>query len=297
MSKNLNQDLYSRFGLKLDVRQVQDGCKKYLKSEIVDALGPIVRPGSYKDSAKLWDLQSAVLDELCRQLFFDIDDWYGTDYSSGLKRLIDAQISDNFKGSFEEYAYRLQVLLNVVYSHGSILFELNKLSQRIDKYLSDFPVLGITIKIYKSKAPQILPTTSKKFEEEIKNTLGLLEADKKYEHVLSHFESGLKEFLTAKTQAHYKDVIEDMYTSCDELVKSVSSKQGKGFKHISDKDDARNLKLNGHQKELFKNLRNWMDEIKHGSLKEFDRNDVEMIVSMVGSLIRSTIVKQQLINV
>jgi len=51
--------------------------------------------------------------------------------------------------------------------------------------------------------------------------------------------------------------------------------------------------LNGYQKELYKNLRNWMDEIKHGTRKEFDRNDTEMIISMVGSLIRYIISKYE----
>ncbi len=136
-----------------------------------------------------------------------------------------------------------------------------------------------------------MPITSKKFEQDIKNTLGLLETDKKYEHTLSNFENGLKEFLTAKTQAHYKDVIEDMYTSCDELVKAVLKNKNKGFKHISDKSDSVALGLNGHQKELYKNLRNWMDEIKHGTLKNFDRLDTEMIITMTGSLIRFVILE------
>ncbi len=291
MNNNTNQDLYSRFGLKLNIESVRVGCKKYLKGEIIDALGPIISPSVYQDSTKLWELQSAILDEVCRQLFFDIDDWYGTDYSSGLKRMIDGEISDRFSGSFEEYLLRLQVLLNVVAEHDFVRAELDQLAKRIEKYLNDFPMLGVTIKIYKRKAPQILPTTSKKFETDIKNTLGLLETDERFEHVLSHFENGLKEFLTAKTQAHYKDVIEDMYTACDELVKSVSGKREKGFKHISDKTDSKALGLNGHQKELFKNLRNWMDEIKHGTCKEFNRDDSEMVVSMTGSLIRFVILR------
>ena len=187
----------------------------------------------------------------------------------------------------------MQIFLNVVFAHKLINYEFNKLIDEIEKYIQDFPILGIMIKRYKSKSPQILPTTSEKFEQDIKNTLGLLEVDKKYEYTLSHFENGLKEFLTAKAQAHYKDVIEDMYTACDDLVKAVLGNKGKGFKHISNKVDAEALGLNGHQKELYKNLRNWMDEIKHGTLKDFDRNDTEMIISMTGSLIRFIICKYE----
>ena len=287
---NLNQDLYKRFGLAVDASQIRDGFQKYMKNTLLDKLSPIVRPDSYEQKNELWKIQGEVLSEICRQLYLDESDYSGSVYSGTW--FFEKEFYDEFKGSFEEYLLRLQILLNILFQHEFIHAEVFELARALQNYVNDFPMLGITIKIYKTKAPQILPTTSKKFEEEIKNTLGLLETDKKYEHVLSHFENGLKEFLTAKTQAHYKDVIEDMYTACDELVKSISGKQGKGFKHISDKDDAKALKLNGHQKELFKNLRNWMDEIKHGSLKDFDRNDVEMIISMVGSLIRSTILKQ-----
>ncbi len=293
MNNNLNQDLYFRFGLDIDIKRVQNGCKKYLKNEIIAALRPIISPSEYEDSIELWKIQSAVLDEMCRQLFLDVDDWHSIVYSSKLKKMIEREISNNFSGSFEEYLLRLQILLNVITEHNSIRHELNQLAERIEKYFSDFPILGITVKIYKRKAPQILPTTSKKFEHDIKNTLGLLETDIKFEHILSHFENGLKEFLMAKTKDNYKDVIEDMYTACDELVKSVSGEIGKGFKHISDKNTAKYLSLNSHQKELFKNLRNLMDEIKHGSCKEFDRDDTEMIISIIGSLIRFVILKNE----
>ena len=288
-NNNLNQDLYSRFGLILEMNEVQEGCKKYLKGIIIDTLGPITKPGHYQNPEKLWEAHENVLEEVCRQLFLDSDDYYTTDYTSGLEKFINEELSDEFEKEFNEYTFRLQVLINIANKH--IPYEVNQLALKLDKYFSDFPILGVTVKIYKRKSPQILPITSKKFEQDIKNTLGLLETDKKYEHTLSNFENGLKEFLTAKTQAHYKDVIEDMYTSCDELVKAVLKNKNKGFKHISDKSDSVALGLNGHQKELYKNLRNWMDEIKHGTLKNFDRNDTEMIITMTGSLIRFVILE------
>jgi len=292
MSENLNQNLYSRFGLQQDLSRVQGGCKKYFKGLIVNILGPITRPDAYQESDKLWDIQSVVLDEVCRQLFLDIDDWYGTDSGSGLKRLVEDEISDEFPGAFTEYLFRLQIFINIAYEQDFIRQELNELAKEIEKYLNDYPILGVTIKIYKSKAPQILPVTSKKFGQDIKNTLGLLELDKKYEHVLKNFESGLKEFLTSKTQANYKDAIEDMYTACDELVKAIAGNKNKGFGHISDKDVSSLVGLNGHQKEMYKNLRIWMDEIKHGTNKNFDKNDAEMIISQIGSLIRFIILKK-----
>ncbi len=291
MNDNLNQDLYSRFGLTLDIKEVQEGCKKYLKGVLVDTLGPVTSPGHYKDTERLWKAHESVLEEICRQLFLDSDDYYTTEYTSGLDKFLNEELSDKFDGTFNEYILRLQVMVNIAYKH--IPYEVNQLALKLDKYFNDFPVLGVTVKAYKRKSPQILPTTSKKFQQDIKNTLGLLETNKKYEYTLSHFENGLKEFLTAKTQAHYKDVIEDMYTACDDLVKAVLGNKSKGFRHISDKADAIILGLNGHQKELYKNLRNWMDEIKHGTLKEFDRDDAEMIITMAGSLIRYIISKYE----
>ena len=292
MSDNLNQNLYSRFGLQLDIQRVQDGCKKYFKGLLVDILGPITTPDDYKKNTKLWSIQFAVLDEVCRQLFLDADDWYGTSYSSGLKRLIEHEISDDFSGSFTEYLFRLQILINVVANHDFIRRELNQLASEIEKYFKDYPILGVTIKIYKRKAPQILPSVSKFFDKEIENTLGLLEI-KKYKNVLNDFEEGLKEFLTAKTNLQLKDVIEDMLSACDELVKIISGQKNKGFKHIFKKDEYKKLELNQNQKEIYRNLKDWMDKIKHGSIKEFDRTDVEMVISLTASFLRIAINKYE----
>jgi hypothetical protein len=284
MNNNINQDLYSRFGLKINIESVQDGCRKYFKGIVIDALGPITNSGHYKDAEKLLKNHDSLFEEICRQLFLDSNDYYAVPYTSILAKFISEEISDEFSGSFDEYLFRLQLLINL--AHKYIPYEVGKLALELDRYFQDFLILGLMIKIYKKKPPQILPSTSKKFELEVKNTLGLLETGKEYGDVLSHYESGLKEFLIAKNQAAYKDAIEDAYTACDELVKVVLKDKNKGFKHISDKDNAIKLGLNGHQKELFKNLRNWVDEIKHGTLKIYDRKDTEMIISLVGSLIR-----------
>lgn len=292
MSENLNQNLYSRFGLQLNVELVQDGCKKYFKGLLVNILGPITTPNSYKKSAKLWNIQSAVLDKVCRQLFLDSDDWYGTDYESGLKRLIEHEISDDFSGSFVEYLLRLQILVNTVAEHDSVRYKLDQLVVEIDKYFNDFPILGHTIKIYKTKPPQILPSTSKRLDKEIMDTLGVLDTEQ-FKSVLNDFEAGLKIFANAKTDSQLKDVVEDMHASCDEIVKIVLNDKNKSFKHAADKVEHKRLGLGGHQKEIFKNLKNLMDEIKHGSKKNIDRDEVEMIISMSAAFIRFVAVKHK----
>jgi len=288
MNDNLNQNLYSRFGLTLEIERAQDGCRKYLKRIILDTLAPIISPDGYEDSTKLWDVQFIILEELCRQLFLDVDDFYGTHDYSELAHLIKEEISDEFSGSFNEYLFRLQILLNIVFRHKLIEHEINQLAKRIDVYFKDFPVLGVIIKIYKTKVPQILPSVSKFFDKEIKNTLGLLEIEK-YKNVLDDFEEGLKEFLIAKTNSQLKDVIEDMHSACDELVKIIFNQKNKGFKHIFSKDEFKKFGLNNNQKEIFRNLKDWMNEIKHGSIKEFDRADVEMVISLTASFLRIVI--------
>lgn len=289
MNNNLNQNLYSRFGLELNQEKVRDGFERHLKNVLIEAFDPLINPLDYNDSGTFIKVKCEIIREICRQLFLDYDNY---DEIYDCRSFFEKEFYKNFQGDFNEYLFRLQVLINVIYSYKLVRYGLNQFVINTSKYLDDYPLLGVTIKTYKSKAPQLLPNTSKKFEQEIKNTLGLLESDKKYEDVLSNFEIGLKEFLIAKTQEHYKDTIEDMYTACDNLVKASLGIKNKGFRHISEKSDSIVLGLNGHQKELYKNLRIWMDEIKHGTLKNFDKNDTEMIISMVGSLIRFIISKQ-----
>ena len=290
MSKNLNQDLYSRFGLQIELEKIQDGFKKYLKNLLLETLRPLESPDWYKEKDKLQEIQIKILKESSRQMFLDYDDYDNPDY--GFKWFIEKEFYDEFEGSFQEYVVKLQILLNIIYRHKFVRYELLELANQINLYLEDYPIMGLKLKIYKTKAPQILPSVSKFFDKEIENTLGLLEI-KKYKNVLNDFEEGLKEFLTAKTNPQLKDVIEDMLSACDELVKIISGQKNKGFKHIFKKDEYKKLELNQNQKEIYRNLKDWMDKIKHGSIKEFDRTDVEMVISLTASFLRIAINKYE----
>ena len=290
MSKNLNQDLYSRFGLQIELEKIQDGFKKHLKNLLLETLRPLESPDWYKEKDKLQEIQIKILKESSRQMFLDYDDYDNPDY--GFKWFIEKEFYDEFEGSFQEYVVKLQILLNIIYRHKFVRYELLELANQINLYLEDYPIMGLKLKIYKTKAPQILPSVSKFFDKEIENTLGLLEI-KKYKNVLNDFEEGLKEFLTAKTNPQLKDVIEDMLSACDELVKIISGQKNKGFKHIFKKDEYKKLELNQNQKEIYRNLKDWMDKIKHGSIKEFDRTDVEMAISLTASFLRIAINKYE----
>src|SRR3972149_260254 len=272
MGKNLNQDLYRRFGLELELKTVQNGFRKYIKGILITLPSP----------------DENVLMRICKRLFLDresYEDQFDVYESTGdFKRLIRKEF-DNFEGSFEEYILRLQILLEALYSSENFdrVF-LDRLLYVIEEYFNDYHILGIKLKQYKTKPPQILPTVSEHFDKDVVNTLDLLET-KKYTSVIEPFEEGLKEFLTAQSKSKLKNSVEDMYTACDETVKIVFGDKTKGFKHIFGKTEYLRLGLNGNQKEIYKSANNWMNGIKHGSIKDFDREDVEMIISLTAAFI------------
>ncbi|MFH1890969.1 MAG: hypothetical protein ABIJ91_05420 [Candidatus Kuenenbacteria bacterium] len=292
MSDNLNENLYKRFGLQLDRNTVESGFRKHISNLMWDAFYPLHNPSFYKEEfhQPLQEAREIILRTCSKELFLDYSDYTA---SYGIEHFIRDVFDDDCV--FEEFLIRIQVILNVFWDNKTVHEELETLSDEIEKYLNDFPILGVTIKSYKTKAPQILPATSKRLDKEIIDTLGVLDT-KQFKSVLDDFEAGLKLFAKAKTDSQFKDIVEDMHASCDEVVKIVLNDKNKSFKHATDKNDHKKLGLNGHQKEIFKNLKNWMDGIKHGSKKNIDRAEVEMIISMTASFIRFVAVKGQIKN-
>src|SRR3972149_811660 len=171
MGKNLNQDLYRRFGLELELKTVQNGFRKYIKGILITLPSP----------------DENVLMRICKRLFLD---------------------RESYEDQFDVY-----------------------------ESTGDFKRLI------------------------------------------------RKEFLTAQSKSKLKNSVEDMYTACDETVKIVFGDKNKGFKHIFGKTEYLRLGLNGNQKEIYKSANNWMNGIKHGSIKDFDREDVEMIISLTAAFI------------
>jgi hypothetical protein len=275
------ENLYKRFGLKLDKAKAFEIFEKRIFNLLCYT--------SFKDI--FLDLNK---NEESKTIFWVICNKLGLEYEPNVL------ITWNYKHILryldcEEYLLRLQVIINTLWERD-LKNLANEFAVFISKYFEELPILNHRIIFYKTKAPQIIPTTCKKFETEVNDTLGLLETNKKFHPILSAYENGLKEFFKAKNKEELKDAVEDMYGCCDNLVKVITEDKNRGFKHISDKDVAKTLCLNGHQKELYKNLRTWMDNIKHGSLSDFDKNDVEMIISMVSSLIRYVILKHEAKN-
>ncbi|MBU1110585.1 hypothetical protein KKB83_03130 [Patescibacteria group bacterium] len=287
--KNLNEDLYIRFGLQLEREQVESGFRKYLNNAMTEAFHLINSPYYYEEefSEPLKKARKAILDDCSKELFLNRSR-YDTDYG------IVYFLRDVFEEecSFEELLIRSQVVINVFWKHEILHEELEMLTKKLQEYLDDYPILGITIKGYKTKAPQVLPSTSKQLDKEIKDTLDILDT-KQFEPVLNEFEAGLKLFAKAKTTTQLKDVVEDMHGSCDEIVKIILGNKAKSFKSAYDKDDFKKLGLDGKQKEIFKQLKLWIDDIKHGSKSRVTRGEVEMIISMVAAFIRFVALNHQ----
>ena len=294
---NLNEELYRRFNLQLEKKEVVGGFCSFLVNKAWGATCPLrdTHLYEYPYSEQLTEARDAILEECCRELFLDSSD-YEYDYLDSCHRYMSKfffQIFERPVNSFEKVLMNTQIFINVFYRHKVVRSELEEFINEISKYSQDFPILGILVKNYKTKPPQILPATSKHFNKEIMDTLGVLDTEQ-FKSVLDDFETGLKLFAKAKTDSQFKDIVEDMHASCDEVVKIILSDKNKSFKHAIDKTDHKRLGLNGHQKEIFKNLKNWMDSIKHGSKKNIDHGEVEMIISMTASFIRFVVVKSQI---
>ena len=262
--------LYKRFGIEVNRKEAEKIFRQKLENLLVHGeLGE-----------KLFDEQEAKIDiawELAVQIGIEykeeIDDW--KKYYNIFNQYLD----------FKEYLFRIQVMLNILWENNQKNLS-KKIGTQVQKVFEESPIdLGMKIVIYKIKPPQILPTVSKFIDKEIEDTIGLLETEQ-YSDILESFEGGLKLFLKAKTKNQFKDVIEDMLSACDEVVKVVTGDKNKGLKHVFKKGEYQKFDLNSHQKEIFRNLKDWIDKIKHGSLKQFTREDVEMIISLTVNFIR-----------
>lgn len=186
---------------------------------------------------------------------------------------------------FNEYLYRLQVFLDILW--GQRQDQADFLAMMIDNFFEESAInLGYFVKTYKTKAPQILPSNNEKQKEKIINAIDQLEAKpKKYKSVMEHFEEGIKELLTAKTKAQLKDVVEDMSTACDSLIKAVFMDENLGFKHLFKDNRWEQVKLNDSQKKIYSDLNQTIDKIKHDVIKTYAKEDVEIIVYLTGSFI------------
>lgn len=69
--KNLNDDIYQRFGISLDTEIVRQGFYKFIKNEALDKLKPIVFSSLYESPEDLYKSSTEITRKFCRQNFID----------------------------------------------------------------------------------------------------------------------------------------------------------------------------------------------------------------------------------
>jgi hypothetical protein len=284
--KNLNEEVYSRFDLKIDIKKAQEGFLFFVKNSIIDILHPITNPSAYKDSKEFFEIQSTIIDKFSRSTFRDKNSFYDS-YNKPFNRLLD----DIFNNPFDKALVDLQILINLVFKYYE-WNEFNKFIKEIEKYLKDFPIIGLNIKQFKTKAPQFFSSRSKFFDELVLSLLGELE-DKKYNESLKYFGLGIKNFIKVNSKTELKKIVDDMHVSVDEFIKVFTNDENKSFRSIFPKKEYQKYGFkNSNQKEIFKNLKYMIDKIKHGQDKNFDKNDIEMIINLTASLLRFLLKKE-----
>jgi hypothetical protein len=284
------KEFYRKFGLSIDVKKAQEMFRNKIKNIFVfGQLGHDIFRNEKPDI--IWRLSNDLgLEYPSISIPQSYEDYYFE------------EVYGYFWGeeiNFENYIFRLQILINILWDFEGTRDHCEKLCYFIKDTLETLSLdLGLRVIIHKTKPPQITPFISKKFEKEIVDTLGLLESSERFKDIVSSYESGLKEFFKAKNKDELRDVVDDMYHCIDSLIQIITGDKNKGFRHVSDKDVSTLLHLNNYQKELFKQLREWMDKIRHikTSDLEYDKNDIEMIISIVSTLIRYVILKQNAQN-
>ncbi len=283
----LNENIYQRFWLKTDLLEVQKWFKSFVKNLFLDEKWLLVinKPDYYKESWELYKVKQSITKEFCRQCFFDYSKY--SDLSYWFWLLID-KLSDEI---FSKYLVQLQILLNIIYNEKFIRNEYYNFINNIKNYLDDFPQLWLNIKIYKTKKSELFPILNNKIlNKNIDNLLWILETSK-YKNTLQSLEEGLKIFLFTKINWDLKNVVEDMLATCDEFVKEFLWEKNKWFKHIFKDWEFEKFWLNKQNKEIYRTLRDYMDNIKHWSFKDYWREDVEMIINLVVTFINFSLSK------
>lgn len=292
---NLHNKLYNRFWLSFDLDKAQNWFKKYIKNLFNDSknwLFVIIKPSNYKETKELNEIKFRVLKESCRQLFLDYSDFsFYISSESEFTNLVEK--ITNYK-NFNEYIFSLQIILDLIYKEKLIKVEYYNFINSINEYLKDFPEIWILLKIYKTKSAQFFPSNlSKVLEKNIENSLWLLE-NIKFNNTLNAYEEGLKLFLSAKNYSDFKNIIEDLLWTLDEFVKEFTWQNNKWFKHIFKEWEYQKFWLNNQNKEIYRTLRDYMDSIKHWSIKDITKGDIEMSLNLTATFIVYVINKTNL---
>ncbi len=269
------QSVYDRFWYTLDQKKVREAFCKFIENEFKDYCDPLIHSWLYdkKHEDTLRIIHCDSYKKICRATCFDYNQY---SYFS-----IDKLIWDLFRyikwKNLYEYVVHLQIIFDVLYEYKYIKDFFDDFVQSISEYTSDFPQLWLTVKIYKTKAPQLFPMLSTATNKKIENTLNILEI-KQYKKTIAQFEAWMKRFITAKDILWWKNVIEDMRGACDQIIKDTLKNTNKGMKSVFGEPEK--FGLNSNQKKIFEKFMSMMDDIKHWGYDP-TKKDVVLIIGLI----------------
>jgi hypothetical protein len=289
MSINLNEEIYRRFGLQIEKEKVQNAFLENVKGKLKNLFLEMVKSGGPEK-----EICGSVMHSSCKGLLLNKFNYQLNSPGYFDNTIVENFIEDAFRcDASEDCLLRIQIVLNAMWElkdeHEKWEKDIYDFIEELEDYINDYPILGIIIKRYKSKAPQILPSTSKQLDKEVIDTLGVLDT-KKFKIVLEEFESSLKLYSNAKSKSNLVKVVDGMHGVCDEIVKIILNDNNKSFRSV--KKEYGKLNINAQQKEIFIKLKETMDSIKHRNRKT-DREEIEMIISMTAAFIRLVATKNK----
>ena len=195
---------------------------------------------------------------------------------------------------FSEYLFRLQALLDLLWNSNE-KESFTELADVIMNAINNSPVdLGLRLKFYKTKGPQILFSGSKFLDKTlVDDVLGIFEDEEKLPIKVA-FDKGLKEFLESKNNvAKIRNSVRDMQLACDETVKVLFGDKHLGLRHLFKDKRWEKVGLNEYQRQIFWNLNEYIDKfVKHKSDSKITTEDAENIIYLTGMFIRLTLLKK-----
>jgi hypothetical protein len=277
----MHEEIFHRLWVSKDNYKIEQHFFKYTISEFSRHFETLMKWDLYSDiprEVELYHINEKLLSDYSYQTHFT-----GMEYWKTLITVMKSNISSVY--FYKSLAY-IQILINLIYQNRKHLQkELSWYIESLQRYINDNPTIWFHIKTYKTRPPKFLPTISKESDKIIDVTLDILE-QKQFKNTIESFSEWMKQYMNWTSKADWKNVIEDMHNSCDEIIKELTWKKSIWFQHVYKKDKFEQFWLNWTSKEIFKHLKIRMDDIKHWSNKEYWKQDAELMINLSISFIQ-----------